>query len=896
MPLTEWYRAYLTPVPGWVCPPSWQTSAHPQPQQFWQFPLIDEANLPAVRHAMDSATWQQTMRRWANKALKHPPLMALSQAAAPIADPLLLHLSRLCLMVGDHNYSSLKPGDAKRVPADQNFKLYANTDPLSGSLKQTLDEHLCGVGQFTARFARLLPQLPQALPAISTRHKPFTARSQNPRFQWQDRAHDLARSVREASVQQGFFGVNMASTGCGKTLGNARIMHALADPERGLRLTVALGLRVLTLQTGQALREKLGLDEDSLAVLVGGAANRTLFELNQTQPEADDATATPDFGSESAQALLDDAESVDGMAGVSESAVDADEFGTVIADTKARQLLYAPMVSCTIDHLMQASECLRGGKHIAPMLRLLSADLILDEPDDFNQADLPALARLVHWAGLLGSRVLLSSATLTPDFVSGLMQAYQAGRAIWAQHQGLPETPVLCAWFDEYTQSSHACADAAEFERQHRQFAQQRATELAAAAVRRHAEIWPLKLPKAPEGQKLHFAALAEQIVQAAYKLHNAHGEISPHNGKHISVGLVRLANIGAINALAQALLACESLPADTRIHLCCYHARQLLLLRSRLENTLDRLLNRTQPENLFRQAEIVAATADQPEHNHIFIVLASPVSEVGRDHDYDWAIIEPSSMRAIIQLCGRVWRHRLYKTADQPNVLILGSNLRSLRQPNLLLGEATFIYPGFEEKPRFLLRSHRSEELITPEQLAHINAIPRIIKSDMPEPNKLRRLADLEHAVMADLLNPATPNFVSAYWQPNNANRACVHSQRIAPFRASQRQTDYTCLPNDDSDWGFVFKQSEKAWAHPYDADAGKASIRHYRLPASTGRIQPWLHTDLHTAVTQLSEQLSEADPTQTTLRFATISLPDNQQPTAGWRFNEWLGFGDFK
>ena len=118
MPLTEWYRAYLTPVPGWVCPPAWQTSVHPQPKQFWQIPLIDEANLPAVRHAMDSATWQQTMRRWANKALKHPPLMALSQAAAPIADPLLLHLSRLCLMVGDHNYSSLQPGDAKRVPAD----------------------------------------------------------------------------------------------------------------------------------------------------------------------------------------------------------------------------------------------------------------------------------------------------------------------------------------------------------------------------------------------------------------------------------------------------------------------------------------------------------------------------------------------------------------------------------------------------------------------------------------------------------------------------------------------------------------------------------------------------------------------------------------------------------
>lgn len=30
-----------------------------------------------------------------------------------------------------------------------------------------------------------------------------------------------------------------------------------------------------------------------------------------------------------------------------------------------------------------------------------------------------------------------------------------------------------------------------------------------------------------------------------------------------------------------------------------------------------------------------------------------------GRDHDYDWAIVEPSSMRSIIQLAGRIRRHR---------------------------------------------------------------------------------------------------------------------------------------------------------------------------------------------------------------------------------------------
>ena len=38
------------------------------------------------------------------------------------------------------------------------------------------------------------------------------------------------------------------------------------------------------------------------------------------------------------------------------------------------------------------------------MLRLMTGDLVLDEPDDFDMADLPALTRLVHWAGLLGMR------------------------------------------------------------------------------------------------------------------------------------------------------------------------------------------------------------------------------------------------------------------------------------------------------------------------------------------------------------------------------------------------------------------------------------------------------------------------------------------------------------
>jgi CRISPR-associated endonuclease/helicase Cas3 len=41
-------------------------------------------------------------------------------------------------------------------------------------------------------------------------------------------------SLREKSVEQGFFGINMASTGCGKTFANARIMYALSDEQEGV--------------------------------------------------------------------------------------------------------------------------------------------------------------------------------------------------------------------------------------------------------------------------------------------------------------------------------------------------------------------------------------------------------------------------------------------------------------------------------------------------------------------------------------------------------------------------------------------------------------------------------------------------------------------------------------
>ncbi|MFM9597482.1 hypothetical protein ACKI1O_50145, partial [Streptomyces scabiei] len=76
-------------------------------------------------------------------------------------------------------------------------------------------------------------------------------------FKWQDKA---VTKINEWKTQQdkkvtGFFAVNMASTGCGKTFANAKVMRALSADGKSLRYIRALGLRTLTLQTGDEYRD-----------------------------------------------------------------------------------------------------------------------------------------------------------------------------------------------------------------------------------------------------------------------------------------------------------------------------------------------------------------------------------------------------------------------------------------------------------------------------------------------------------------------------------------------------------------------------------------------------------------------------------------------------------------
>ena len=772
--------------------------------------------------------------------------------------PQVIHLARLALILADHHYSS-QPSQARY--GERDFPLYANTDKAR-KLKQRLDEHLIGVEINASRIVRILPRLVHSLPRIS-HHRGLRQRIRNASFSWQNRAFDLAEGLRKKTEQQGFFGVDMASTGTGKTLANGRILYALANPQLGARFTLALGLRTLTLQTGDAYREHLDLDSEDLAVLVGGGAVRELHE--QARPQ------TP--FSESSEDLLPEQTHVN-----FEGSLENGPLKKWLSK-QPDSLLNAPVVACTIDHMMPATEATRGGRQILPMLRLLTSDLVLDEVDDFDPADLHAVTRLVHWAGMLGSRVLLSSATLPPALVQGLFQAYCAGREAYQQSRGESglSLNVCCAWFDEFTSQANDCSDEKSFRKAHQRFVEQRIKKLHKQSMRRHARIIPLKNG---DGQLVEDAceALAETLRPVMHRMHRDNALTDLKTGKRLSIGLIRMANINPLVQTARQLVR-RSPGNGFELHLSTYHSQFPLLMRHTLEKRLDRLLRRDDPHKLFTDAEI-RKLLDDPKCSRqdiMLVVLASPVAEVGRDHDYDWAIVEPSSMRAIIQLAGRVRRHRR-EDWGAVNLGLLSTNVKTLERR-----EIAFHRPGFETE-NFKLCTHQLEELMRAEEQQRIDATWRIRAPSPLYPES--RLSDLEHAVLNDLmlgsdLQIQTP--VTWWWETRtHLGGILQHKHR---FREGTRTQGYWLLPDECRGKLELYRREEN-----HDEPTACEYLRDRIDEHLADYCHWWGISDDWDLLEDYAEEQGRGLE-DCALRYMTVELPVVGE-TSGWSYHPALGF----
>ncbi|WP_264769754.1 type I-F CRISPR-associated helicase Cas3f [Coxiella burnetii] len=821
----------------------------------------------------NSKSWMKQIQKWSQRLLtcEGQALQSLSDGSYRS----VLSYARLCLMLGDHYYSS--------QGADEKWKnisgLFANTDFKTKALKQKLDEHLVGVAKHGLNTAHLLPAFESEPPIaqdIVALKKPCLKE-----FRWQDKAVEKIKLWRKDNTKkQGFFAVNMASTGCGKTFANAKVMRALSADGNSLRFILALGLRTLTLQTGDEYRKRVGLDDTELAVLIG---SRAVMELHQKAKLEADEQSFEESGSESQEALLDEEVDYD-------SAIPEEGFATVLREQRDKKFLYAPVLVCTIDHLMAATETKRGGRYILPTLRLMSSDVVIDEIDDFSGKDLVAIGRLVHLAGMLGRKVMISSATIPPDLAEGCFKAYRDGWQIYCNTRNASPT-IGCAWIDEFNTdvSSNVGVEVQDailaYREQHAKFIEKRVAKLLKQGVKRKADI------ALCDGIFSDFAenhndedvvvnkqqAYFKCIVDSAIAKHQHHHTVDNQSKLAVSFGVVRMANIQPCIALANYLLSVE-MPADTQIRTMPYHSQQVLLMRHKQEQHLDEVLKRKEDEGEQPQAFSNPVIRQHLDHiyqaepqvkNVMFVLVATPVEEVGRDHDFDWAVVEPSSYRSIIQLAGRVRRHR--KTEVQfPNISLLQYNWRGVRDSHREKA-IVFKWPGFEDS-KHRLESHDLKKLLDANAiLQRVDAIPRIQKPKDLQPKK--KLADLEHSVIKSLL----ANYRSDSNGPANLQGylreawfLTAYPQQLVPFRQGQSNLKVFLTFDEDKQVYMFCEKNEKGFPVPRELPLG---ISRVQLDDNASK-RLWLKRNFEKEIQALSEK-QEVSMRNASMRYGELSFP---------------------
>lgn len=840
----------------------------------------------------ESKEWVRQLQRWANNLMSNLPL--LDSAMQDGSYRLVLHHARLCLMLGDHFYSS----QAAAKHWQNSTGLFANTDRETSALKQKLDEHLVGVARNALNTAHLLPAFEQE-PPVATDIQVLRAKSPSA-FKWQDKAVTKInewKSLQDKKVT-GFFAVNMASTGCGKTFANAKVMRALSVDGKSLRYILALGLRTLTLQTGDEYRDKIGLTKSQLAVLIGSRAVAELHNTNNQQKliEQDEITEEV-LGSESKQALLD--EFID-----YECEIPEEGLSTVLTCEKDKQFLYAPVLACTIDHLMAATETKRGGRYILPSLRLMSSDLVIDEIDDFTGSDLIAIGRLIHLAGMLGRKVMISSATIPPDLARGYFNSYKKGWQIFSHSRDQAKAEIGCAWIDEFTTQVHSVnvkqSDNAleQYQISHSYFIDKRVVNLNKQVAKRKAEIIACPLlteSDTEESKQAHYFSIVKQAILTK---HQQHHSIDVKTNIKVSFGVVRVANISPCIALTKYLLQ-AGYPKDTQVKVMAYHSQQVLLLRHEQEKHLDAVLKRKEQEGepqqafsdpIIRQHLDLCSQKDSHAENIVFILVATPVEEVGRDHDFDWAIIEPSSYRSIVQLAGRVRRHRTQAT-EQTNIGVMQYNLKAFKG-NDKQGEKYFIRPGYEDGIAKAIASHNVTNLVDSTVLKNnLSAIPRI---QVPLNPKKQLLASLEHHVTQNLL--AKFNNVGADTMQGYLTETWYLTalpQVLTPFRKSEPSINLFLFYNTEDECCY-FTQKDEAGKPLLDINnqvinrEGILNISKVVLTA-TEQQNLWFERNYQQLLAQYMSEPWLTTLKRVSLRYGEINMVEREN--AQYEYNDQFG-----
>ncbi|CAK0769875.1 CRISPR-associated endonuclease/helicase Cas3 [Gammaproteobacteria bacterium] len=757
-------------------------------------------------------------------------------------------IARLALILADHAVSA-------EIAIAKDASAYANTQRQTGHLNQSLDWHLEQVGREAGRMVSRLLEL--APPWLSGDTLEELDRPASDRFTWQNVAADaLRRSVETHALPHLI--LNMAGTGSGKTRMNMRALAALAA-DRKLRVATALNLRTLTLQTADAYTQQLRIGADELACVIGDRVTRTLYEwqkqlsTNQEQVIDDDENV--------AQTEIDTATDID------------DRFFTYTSAPEWLQrflkdkpniaaVIGAPVVVSTIDFLIAAGEPQRQAHHALAMLRIMTSDLILDEIDGYDPKPLVAVLRLVMMAAFWGRNVVASSATLSRPVAEALWRAYAKGSAMRAKVMG-GEARFVTALIDDLIEP---CIEIFATRKAFMSAYEGQIGRMLPRLIGRRFRV-PYLVEVKPTPPDSEIKDWHQAIKKSVARLHKGHAWVDPISGKRISFGLVRVANIKGAIPLAREL---ANTPGARVV---CYHSQLLTLQRHYIETTLDRLLTRKNGDEHILHDPVVRAAINRCTGSTIaFIVVATPVEEIGRDHDFDWAVIEPSSVQSIVQTAGRVNRHRLISiSGERPNVAILQFNRRAIITKGN--NKRVFQHPGFEVGENSY-PSHDLKELLDWEHIEQIDARLRF--------DKCHDFASLDDQHIGEAM-------------ANHLN-AALSEERTEPRRVTQWMIDatYQAAPlrehHGEAIWlAGIAEGEERFWRMEYLSD-GRSEKLNRTLDPIIRHDNDWLILDIRELHAMAREMGISPDDA---LR---VSMPDqqrdeSQRPKFDRSFGWWNG-----
>lgn len=620
---------------------------------------------------------------------------------------LLTLISRPALVFSDYKASADKLYTGSRL----DNTAYANTQ-LQGDVNvmcDTLLIHLTKTYQNVASSLRLFIETNKVKDFRNIK-RPFISKIEENsqdipnKFLWQETAKkSLLQYQNEDSP---FFGIIMAGTGCGKTRASLKFLTALNNEK--LRITVALGLRTLSCQTHREYTKEIFSGLDNISNEVGLAVGTCLNNLdrlsevdeNDNNNVKDDILAdidtVTDFNGSTAEAMEND-DDVDSF--IDDNVNLENKILQIIAKTnKDKIIIDKPIVVMTIDNIMKAFKQ-DISSNLRYLMRVISSDFVLDEIDDYDTKDLISISCLIYMLGYFRRRVFISSATVTPEISKTLFDFYQSGVM-----DNLNENKTIIYSFvnennvETYkkdfnkTSPSIFVDDLNKFTTNVYDFISVKSSKFL-----KH------RIDKVALSAVTSIEQTYEVLYNSIKKLH--HFNEIHYDDLTISTGFIKFNNIRDSQDFAMFLGDRSKIDDNYHVVWLNYHSHFMNLERFYIEDFLDTYMVRKSKKDPVLHSkfgsEPLFATTQFQEHikkaktlnksNIIFVLSTTNIIEVGRDHDYDWAIIEPSSIKSVVQSLGRVKRHREINVhhsletipTDYSNVLLFDRFLVDVKNNN---------------------------------------------------------------------------------------------------------------------------------------------------------------------------------------------------------------------